>query len=150
MCIRDSSDGVVVISDAKIDPFEPGAPLTAARVDGNGVSFSKMMDDLGVTPDTIVAWDLDKTRVTKIKGTLSPLRIEGDLAAETSDFEVFNRAYHDPARKHMIGVRSASIRGRFGAVSYTHLRAHETVLDIVCRLLLEKNKHTSTAIDIAV
>ena len=33
------------------------------------------------------------------------------------------------------------------AVSYTHLRAHETVLDIVCRLLLEKqqkkknNKH---------
>mgnify|MGYP003381626118 CR=1 FL=1 len=23
-------------------------------------------------------------------------------------------------------------------VSYTHLRAHETVLDIVCRLLLEK------------
>ena len=35
------------------------------------------------------------------------------------------------------------------AVSYTHLRAHETVLDLVCRLLLEKkktlqkkNKHT--------
>ena len=23
-------------------------------------------------------------------------------------------------------------------VSYTHLRAHETVLDLVCRLLLEK------------
>ena len=27
-------------------------------------------------------------------------------------------------------------------VSYTHLRAHETVLDLVCRLLLEKKKHT--------
>ena len=27
----------------------------------------------------------------------------------------------------------------FIAVSYTHLRAHETVLDLVCRLLLEKN-----------
>ena len=26
------------------------------------------------------------------------------------------------------------------AVSYTHLRAHETVLDIVCRLLLENKK----------
>ena len=25
-------------------------------------------------------------------------------------------------------------------VSYTHLRAHETVLDLVCRLLLEKQK----------
>ena len=27
-----------------------------------------------------------------------------------------------------------------GPVSYTHLRAHETVLDIVCRLLLEKKQ----------
>ena len=29
-----------------------------------------------------------------------------------------------------------------GPVSYTHLRAHETVLDLVCRLLLEKKKET--------
>ena len=28
-------------------------------------------------------------------------------------------------------------------VSYTHLRAHETVLDLVCRLLLEKKNYTS-------
>ena len=33
------------------------------------------------------------------------------------------------------------------AVSYTHLRAHETVLDLVCRLLLEKkNKKNCTQI----
>ena len=31
-----------------------------------------------------------------------------------------------------------------GTVSYTHLRAHETVLDLVCRLLLEKKKHSDT------
>ena len=29
-------------------------------------------------------------------------------------------------------------------VSYTHLRAHETVLDLVCRLLLEKKKTSKT------
>ena len=29
-------------------------------------------------------------------------------------------------------------------VSYTHLRAHETVLDLVCRLLLEKKKKYKT------
>src|SRR5665811_2588162 len=38
--------------------------------------------------------------------------------------------------------RSGDGRGTHGArsapVSYTHLRAHETVLDLVCRLLLEK------------
>jgi len=36
---------------------------------------------------------------------------------------------------------SAAIDHDFAPVSYTHLRAHETVLDLVCRLLLEKKKH---------
>ena len=31
-------------------------------------------------------------------------------------------------------------RIQLAPVSYTHLRAHETVLDLVCRLLLEKKK----------
>ena len=31
-----------------------------------------------------------------------------------------------------------------GTVSYTHLRAHETVLDPVCRLLLEKKKRRAS------
>ena len=31
--------------------------------------------------------------------------------------------------------------GCSGSVSYTHLRAHETVLDLVCRLLLEKKNN---------
>ena len=31
-----------------------------------------------------------------------------------------------------------------GAVSYTHRRAHETPEHLVCRLLLEKKKHTNT------
>ena len=34
----------------------------------------------------------------------------------------------------------ADLVGGHGPVSYTHLRAHETVLDLVCRLLLEKKK----------
>src|SRR5664280_594882 len=33
-----------------------------------------------------------------------------------------------------------SFKTDIGPVSYTHLRAHETVLDLVCRLLLEKKK----------
>ena len=33
------------------------------------------------------------------------------------------------------------------AVSYTHLRAHETVLDPVCRLLLQKKKNTQQKYD---
>ena len=47
----------------------------------------------------------------------------------------------EPATSCVTGRRSnqlsyTPVKGR--AVSYTHLRAHETVLDLVCRLLLEK------------
>ena len=40
------------------------------------------------------------------------------------------------------GLESAKHTILYGVnpVSYTHLRAHETVLDLVCRLLLEKKK----------
>ena len=43
------------------------------------------------------------------------------------------------------GVRGEGgvLRNSEGPVSYTHLRAHETVLDLVCRLLLEKKKQQS-------
>ena len=37
-------------------------------------------------------------------------------------------------------LETLGYRGSFISVSYTHLRAHETVLDLVCRLLLETKK----------
>ena len=43
---------------------------------------------------------------------------------------------NENAPKEFVGL------DRFEAVSYTHLRAHETVLDLVCRLLLEKKNTT--------
>ena len=46
----------------------------------------------------------------------------------------------DPAREEqqMARLRQLAQEAGLDPVSYTHLRAHETVLDIVCRLLLEK------------
>ena len=41
-------------------------------------------------------------------------------------------------------LASAKDRHEHEPVSYTHLRAHETVLDLVCRLLLEKKKYEAT------
>eukprot|EP00656_Telonema_subtile_P052924 TRINITY_DN750_c0_g1_i2.p1 TRINITY_DN750_c0_g1~~TRINITY_DN750_c0_g1_i2.p1 ORF type:complete len:248 (-),score=32.68 TRINITY_DN750_c0_g1_i2:22-765(-) len=40
-------------------------------------------------------------------------------------------------------VSGFTVMGTLWTVSYTHLRAHETVLDLVCRLLLEKKKKTT-------
>ena len=39
------------------------------------------------------------------------------------------------------GVEGATYVWTPAPVSYTHLRAHETVLDLVCRLLLEKKNN---------
>ena len=45
-----------------------------------------------------------------------------------------------------VGRDSTGREGDQGPVSYTHLRAHETVLDLVCRLLLEKKNTAPTSI----
>mgnify|MGYP003381580513 CR=1 FL=1 len=42
--------------------------------------------------------------------------------------------------RRISGYKAACADSRL-PVSYTHLRAHETVLDLVCRLLLEKKKN---------
>src|SRR5450756_2803506 len=41
-------------------------------------------------------------------------------------------------------IRQAVTRAIADPVSYTHLRAHETRHDLVCRLLLEKKKKQNT------
>ena len=47
-------------------------------------------------------------------------------------------------KKSLVLALVAVLMTGITAVSYTHLRAHETVLDLVCRLLLEKKKETGT------
>jgi translocation and assembly module TamB len=108
------AEGRVVLQGGVIEPLAPGAPITARQVDSQDIDFSAMMRDLGVTPDTIVGWDLTKTHITKVRGTFVPLKIDAEMSGESRDFAVYDRAYHSPARKRMIGVRAASVRGRMG------------------------------------
>ena len=53
---------------------------------------------------------------------------------------VSNQARLDTQEGEIEDLRRQIVELREGPVSYTHLRAHETVLDLVCRLLLEKKK----------
>src|SRR5450756_3013576 len=48
------------------------------------------------------------------------------------------------ARGRYFSAGADMLSGDPEAVSYTHLRAHETRHDLVCRLLLEKKKRTTT------
>ncbi|WDT36827.1 FGGY-family carbohydrate kinase [Streptococcus pneumoniae D39] len=56
----------------------------------------------------------------------------------------FNQMIANRTGKEVLtGSTEGTAVGNIVAVSYTHLRAHETVLDLVCRLLLEKKKKQS-------
>src|SRR6478609_6499340 len=82
------ADGDVVLKNARIEPFAQGVPLSVERVDSKSMDFEGLMRDLGVTDDTLIKWDFNDLRVTKIAGTLSPLKIDAEVYADTRDFEV--------------------------------------------------------------
>ena len=73
----------------------------------------------------------------KIWGKSSEKYIPEDPQQRKLDFEGLDLL---PEEKELATCATQEIE----PVSYTHLRAHETVLDLVCRLLLEKKKTTST------
>mgnify|MGYP003379533791 CR=1 FL=1 len=71
---------------------------------------------------------------------------DGDDTAQGPDnnIPVFLMPAEADADNIFVNGRPGTICGNVsddtGPVSYTHLRAHETVLDLVCRLLLETKK----------
>src|SRR5665648_625737 len=66
--------------------------------------------------------------------TIDMTDFEGDL------FYLIEKAQEYILQNIHVGMRLEGLR-RVDAVSYTHLRAHETRHDLVCRLLLEKKKN---------
>ncbi|HEU5075926.1 MAG TPA: translocation/assembly module TamB domain-containing protein, partial [Polyangiaceae bacterium] len=102
----------VTITGGRIEPFKTNAPLTVEKIDTRGMTFPGLMRDLSITNDTIVQWDLETAVVTDVRGTLYPFLLDAEVKAETANFEVTNGAYHDPKRKHMIGVDRATVRGQ--------------------------------------
>ena len=85
--------------------------------------------------------------------------ILGLLSAESRGEEFQRHQHYGPWAKGLFNAaafdsysaeyRIAAMLNRSGgirSVSYTHLRAHETVLDLVCRLLLEKKKQTKNTL----
>src|SRR5450631_473514 len=108
------ADGDVVLKNGRIEPFTPGVLLRAERVDSKSMDFEGLMRDLGVTDDTLIHWDFNDLRVTKINGTIKPLHIDAAVYRDTRHFEVTDVAFRSPARKRMIGVKAPLVRGHLG------------------------------------
>ena len=145
------------------------SPKPAVTLDLSGVSCpgpiigaKKIVDDMEIgqtmllisdcpgTPDDLLAWARhtgnDVTSAEKLEGGRTAYLIPrggGRKAAPKANVTLDMRGATCPgpileAKKVLDGMQSGEML--MLAVSYTHLRAHETVLDLVCRLLLEKKK----------
>lgn len=109
------ADGDVNLYGAHVRPLAEGVPLTVEKVDGKGMLFHSMMRDLNVSPEPWVHWNLTSTKVTKIAGTLSPVKVDAELVAETHEFELFDKGFRQPTRQHMIGIKAPiTIHARLG------------------------------------
>ena len=76
------------------------------------------------------------------RSTLDRSSAASDVYKRQEDYKAALKPYTPEYVEKLSGVSAEKIRmlADLFAVSYTHLRAHETVLDLVCRLLLEKKK----------
>ena len=126
MCIRDSSNlGLILVLNLLVKPFY------ILGIDAG------VQDAVGAT----------------VYGGYAALLSLGFLLNIVLDLGITNyNTRHIAQHTHLMGKYFSGVVGvRFvlaglytvlslgvGSVSYTHLRAHETVLDLVCRLLLEK------------
>lgn len=100
-------DGGVVTLSATLGLGE-GYPLDA-RVGIEHMQLAKLMEQLNVTPDAIVQWDISGQG--RLRGTLAPLDISGPLRLRTRDFNITMDAWHVRPERHVMTVDRANIVG---------------------------------------
>ena len=81
-----------------------------------------------------------RKRGSCVRRTISAAR-EGKLELRPASPPATPDSEHPDALLRLVELEIDVVVRASWAVSYTHLRAHETALDIVCRLLLEKKTH---------
>src|SRR5665811_2639297 len=126
--------------------------LTAENRTGN-ISVADVQKDLAMSREEIEADLRLLNLVNHGGGTYLITASMGDESIEVTP-EPAGQALAEPVRLFPMMARAVSLaldllEGQVALegktpVSYTHLRAHETVLDLVCRLLLEKKKNKKT------
>src|SRR5665811_1456678 len=101
--------------------------------------FTALETEVGLLEERIKrgALNPDEARksISSVKSSVVAAHAVGDLAGLVARLESLA-----PVLAEANEARKAERAKAHEAVSYTHLRAHETVLDLVCRLLLEKKK----------
>ena len=96
-----------VALDGAIELAE-GLP-TEVHADVRHVSFAALMEQLDVSPNAIVDWDINGTWT--LKGSLDPLDLRGPMKMPNKDFVVLRDAWHQQPHRPIIGVSSSRLDG---------------------------------------
>ena len=113
----------------------PRVQLTYDVEVGDAKDIQELPFVVGVLGDFSAASELEKTKLKDqkfINVDLDNIDEVMTSLAPRAAFQVENMLTEEKG--------SLTISLTFNAVSYKHIRAHETVLDLVCRLLHEKKK----------
>ncbi|HXX70408.1 MAG TPA: translocation/assembly module TamB domain-containing protein [Polyangiaceae bacterium] len=103
------ANGMVTLTDTVVEPLAAGVRLERTRLDASGVDFTTLLRNLGVHPSSWVGWDIREIHAPLLTGTLAPLKIDGELAAKTGVFGVYDRPAEDPARERLFGFSEAQV-----------------------------------------
>ena len=87
----DTTSGPLRLSDVVFRPLVAGCPIRG-RVEGGPLRFEELMRAVQVARHPHVAWEIDTLRWREVAGTLFPLHLGGDFAADTGSFAVFDGA----------------------------------------------------------
>jgi hypothetical protein len=76
-----------------------------------GLDFPQLMNNLTVTPHTVVLWKLSGP--LRLRGSLNPLRFGFDIPAlESEDFAILTDGWDRPSRREIIRIPRARLNGR--------------------------------------
>src|SRR5664280_1300031 len=109
-----------------------------AIADSKGVALTPDLEDVlarkrmgkSIANSDLTALDVIRTVDHDVVVEVTPTNIENGEPGLTHFREALKN------KRNVVTSNKGPLVAAFGAVSYTHLRAHETVLDLVCRLLL--------------
>lgn len=113
--VRDASamwgDGVFSIPEVELRPFDTGMPLRARDIVATDVALQGLLRDLGAHPQAHVGWALDRVDIPKFGGTLDPLVLEGQLAARTHGFGVYDRPATETDKRRLVSHEGGDVAG---------------------------------------
>ncbi len=76
------------------------------------LEFEKLMEQLGVSENAIVSWDMNADAT--LRGTLDPLDLSGPIRTQTENFLITRDPWHVTPQRRVIGVTRANLSAQVG------------------------------------